>query len=84
MNKLQSQWVQTERELMELEVKVQHRNPEVCKSGGIMSPIKARPSTTSDTRTTNTELIALELSDSEMDGGTLGQMDQRNDRPTDR
>jgi hypothetical protein len=50
---------------MELEVKVQHRNPEVCKSGGIMSPIKARPSTTSDTRTTNTELIALELSDSD-------------------
>ena len=39
VNKLQSQWVQTERELMELEVKVQHRNPEVCKSGGIMSPI---------------------------------------------
>ena len=50
---------------MELEVKVQHRNPEVCKSGGIMSPIKARPSTTSDTRTTNTKLIALELSDSD-------------------
>ena len=65
VNKLQSQWVQTERELMELEVKVQHRNPEVCKSGGIMSPIKARPSTTSDTRTTNTELIALELSDND-------------------
>lgn len=57
VNKLQSQWLQTERELMELEVKVQHRNPEVCKSGGIMSPIKVRPSTTSDTRTTNTELL---------------------------
>ena len=39
----------SERELMELEVKVQHRNPEVCKSGGIMSLIKAR-STTPDTR----------------------------------
>ena len=30
-----------------------------------MSPIKVRPSTTSDTRTTNTELIVLELSDSD-------------------
>ena len=65
VNKLQSQWVQTERELMELEVNAQHQNPEVCKSGGIMSPIKARPSSASDTRTTNTEVIALELSDSD-------------------
>ena len=34
------QWIQTKRELMELEVKVQHRNPEVA-TEGIMSPVKA-------------------------------------------
>ena len=65
VDKLTSQWVKTERELMELEVKVQQRNPEVCKLEGIVSPIKATPSTTSDTCTTNSEPITLELSDSD-------------------
>lgn len=44
---------------MKLEVKVQQRNPEVCKLEGIVSPIKSKPSKTSDMCTTNSEPIAL-------------------------
>jgi uncharacterized protein YjhX (UPF0386 family) len=67
VDKLTSQWVKTECELVKLEVKVQQRDPEVCKLEGIVSPIKGKPSTASDTCTTNSESSALEVSDSDDD-----------------
>jgi len=57
VDKLTSRWVKTERELVELEVKVQQRDPEVCKLEGIVSPIKGKPSTTSDTFLKNSKKL---------------------------
>tara|TARA_Y100001954_G_C15623854_1_gene509173 strand:+ start:182 stop:733 length:552 start_codon:yes stop_codon:yes gene_type:complete len=67
VNKLQSQWVQIERELIELVVKVQHWNPEVFTNQEVSCPQFRRGRRRHLTRAVRTQSqpIALKLSDSD-------------------
>ena len=54
VNKLQSQWVQSEKKLVRLEMDVHDRKPDICGPGSIVSPIKPRLPKQSDTDSVNT------------------------------